>query len=285
MKDFPDIVTLRLTSKCNNNCKYCYAGPTTNKGDMSFQKLERLFRLFHDKGAKAVVLGGGEPLLRGDFDKILLELKKHNLQIYLDTNGDLFFNHEKPILENVEQLGLPIDFPDTSYRNPENLSNILKILDYLKQHKKRPKIRIGTVVTQDNIAHLPEIGELIRDYPVDLWKLYEFIPQYGNALKNKASLEVGEQAFIAAANAAKKRFSKYFRVLISKRKSRTNAYFFIDSDGLVFMPIDKKGFCGYLDIGDVFEEDIVERWEMHVRKTKYLRNAWFTFDQNSAPKT
>jgi MoaA/NifB/PqqE/SkfB family radical SAM enzyme len=285
MKSFPDIVTLRLTSRCNNNCRYCYAQPADSGLDMGFDELKKLFALFQKRGVKAVVLCGGEPLLRRDFDRIILELKKYKLKIYLDTNGDFFFAHKKLILENVEHLGLPIDFPQKSYRNPDNLANILKILDYLGEHKKRPKIRIGTVVTKDNVAHLQEIGELIKDFPVDLWKLYEFIPQYGNARKNRANLEVDETSFDKATAAVKNRFSKYFRVVVSKRKNRTNAYFMINSAGFVFMPVDQEDFCGYINIGDVFEKDIVERWEKQVLKSKYLENVRLTFNHRSRPKT
>lgn len=285
MKDFPDIITIRLTSKCNNNCKYCYAGPKSNKREMGYLKLKKLFGIFHERGVKAILLGGGEPLVRKDFGKIIRELRKQGIKIFLDTNGDFFSRHKSLILNYVDTIGLPIDFPDSSYRNKTNLQAILKALTFFKGQKKRPKIRIGTVVMQDNFNKLNQIGELIKDYPVDIWKLYEFIPQYGNSSKNKRSLEIPPDKFDKVTQEAKRRFSRYFKVLISKRKNRTNAYFFVDSNGVVFMPVDNPSFCGYVIIGDVFEMDIVEKWEKLVLKSNYKNNISATFNHNFISKT
>ncbi|MGV8162689.1 MAG: radical SAM protein [Candidatus Nanoarchaeia archaeon] len=270
MNKFPEVITFRITSRCNNNCKYCY-GPNKKLKEMDFPKLKEMFKLFHKNGVKAVVLTGGEPLVRDDFEKIIKELKSYNFKIFLDTSGDLFFNHSDLILKNVHFIGLPMDFADKSYRNAKHFNTVIRILKYFKQHSKRPIIRIGTVVTRDNFQEIERIGNVIKDYSVDMWKIYEFIPQNENAIKNKSSLEVSSADFNEKTKKLKNEFSNNFQVIISKRKDRTNAYFFVGSDGIVFMPVDDLGICKEVRIGNIFDSDIDEKWKKMVLKNNYVK--------------
>jgi MoaA/NifB/PqqE/SkfB family radical SAM enzyme len=277
MNKFPEIVTFRITSRCNNDCKYCF-GPPRKLEELSFFELKELFHLFHKQEVKAIILTGGEPLLREDFGQIVKELKKYDFKIFLDTNGDFFFKHSNLILKNVDVIGLPVDFPDKSYRNPNNLNNVIKILNFFKEKREKPVIRIGTVVTKDNIDELGKIGNLIKNYPIDIWKIYEFTPQNVNAVKNKTLLEVSPKQFDETTRKIKAKFSKYFKITISKRKDRTNAYFFVASDGHVFMPIDDLNICREIKIGDVFDKNIIEKWGKMISDANYANNAKLTFE-------
>lgn len=278
MKTFPEIVYFRITSRCNNNCKYCYRSQK-NIEELNFLELKKLFHLFSQNGVKAIVLCGGEPLLREDFEGIVKELKRLSFKIFLDTNGDLFFKYPDLISENVDVLGLPIDFPNDSYRNPDNLNTILRILNFFKNKLKKPILRVGTVVTKDNITKLEKIGDLIKEYPIDIWKIYEFVPiENTNATKNKSLLEVSPLQFDETTQKIKDKFLKYFKVVISERKDRTNAYFLIKPDGVVFVPVDDLNICKEIVIGNVFDENIVEKWKKLVLENNYQDNARVTFD-------
>lgn len=278
MKIFPEIVYFRITSKCNNNCKYCY-GPQKNLKELNFLRLQDLFHLFYKKGVKAVVLCGGEPLLRNDFEDIIKELKKYNLKIFLDTAGDLFFKYQDIIVKKIDVLGLPIDFPNKSYRNQDNFNNVFKILKFFQEKYKRPIIRIGTVLTKDNINVIEKIGELIKNYPVDIWKIYEFIPiENTNSIKNKSFLEISPERFNETTQTVKKKFLKYFKIVISRRKDRTDAHFLINPNGTVFISTDDFNVCKEINIGDVFDENIARKWRGLISKKNYLNNAKATFD-------
>jgi len=255
---------------------YCF-GPR-NIRDMSFRQLKKLFYLFHHRGARAVVLTGGEPLVRDDFQKIIKELKENKLKVFLDTNGDFFFKYRDLISQYVDVLGLPIDFSDRSYRSKNNFKKVLKILDYYKNLKRRPTIRIGTVVTKDNFKKLDKIGQLLRNYSVDIWKLYQFTPQNINAVRNRVSLEIPQEQFNRAVQGVKDKFSKYFRVVISRREYQNRAYFFVNPDGTVFMPIDDLDVCREKKIGNIFDKNIVAKWRKFISKSNYINNAKVTFN-------
>lgn len=273
---FPPIITIFITSRCNNNCKHCF-GPK-NVTEMGFLRLKELFLLLHTKGVKAVLLGGGEPLLRDDFTEIIGELRRLDFKIFLDTNGDLFFRYGDLITEHVSVIGLPVDFPDSSYRNEDNLKMVFKILGYYKGLKKRQIIRIGTVVTKDNFKRLNEIGKLLKSYPVDIWKIYQFVPQNYNAIKNRPSLEISQREFDEATQGIKDTFSGNFKVVISRREDMNRAYFFIASDGAVFVPIDDLSICRQMEIGNIFDRDILDKWKKVVSEKHYINNAEATFN-------
>lgn len=80
MNKFPAIISFRITARCDNDCKYCF-GPKNIK-EMSFSKLKKMFKLLYEKGAKAILLTGGEPLIRKDFEKIIKELKALGFDIF-----------------------------------------------------------------------------------------------------------------------------------------------------------------------------------------------------------
>ena len=155
---------------------------------------------------------------------------------------------------------------------------VLRTLNYLKHLKKRPIIRIGTTVTKDNFKKLDEIGKLLKNYPVDIWKIYQFTPQSYNAIKNRLSLEISQQNFDKATKKIKGSFSKNFKTIISKRKDRDRAYFFIASDGAVFTPVDDLDICKQVKIGNIFDKDILVKWKKISSEKHYISNAEPTFN-------
>ena len=54
----PEVVNFKITSRCNNDCKYCF-GPEKTLKEMDFSKLKKLFQLLYKNGVKGVNLTGG----------------------------------------------------------------------------------------------------------------------------------------------------------------------------------------------------------------------------------
>ncbi|MFA5029755.1 MAG: radical SAM protein [Patescibacteria group bacterium] len=80
MDNFPEIVTFRITSRCSQNCSFCY-GPK-NIPELDFSEARSIFALLASKGAKAITITGGEPLIRNDIEKIFSEIKSLGLKIF-----------------------------------------------------------------------------------------------------------------------------------------------------------------------------------------------------------
>jgi len=86
--------SLELTSRCNLDCAHCYINrPATDAQSLS-EELEtseviRILDEVAEEGCLWLLLTGGEPLLREDFEEIYLHAKKSGFLISLFTNGTL----------------------------------------------------------------------------------------------------------------------------------------------------------------------------------------------------
>ena len=161
-----------------------------------------------------------------------------------------------------------MDFSNRSYRNSANLQKVIGVLEYYKDRKKRPKIRIHTTLTKDNLAELDAIGKMLTKYDIDLWKIVQFLPENENAIRNKPRLEISEKQFEDAVGSVKK-YSKNFRMILTKMKEKGREYFFIQSDGTVFMPVNKKDISIEATLGNIYDKDILEKWKKAVLMKSY----------------
>ena len=277
MKDFPEIINFKITHRCNNHCPYCYDSKK-NVPEIDIAEMKKIFLYLKSKGAKAIELTGGEPMLREDIAQVVNLIKKCELKAFLDTGGDFFKGNEQ-LFSKIDVLGLPLDFPNKSYRNPNNFSNVIQILEFYKNKKTMPSIRVGTVVTKDNLHLLKEVGEILSKYPIDLWKIYEFIPINEIAFDNKTSLQVPYKEYLRCAKEAQNLFQKKLNIIVSTEESRNKAYFFLDASGEVFVPMHERGRNANVFLGSVFDKKTLKKWAKMAHKEKYLKNVKVTFDK------
>lgn len=272
----PETIFWSVTSRCNNSCIYCYADKDFCR--LPTKKVLKLIKLFDSAGVKRVVISGGEPLLHPEIDNIIRLLHQKKIEICLDTNADFFDKHKNTITKYVSFVGFPIDFPSDkeSFRNQKNFQNVLQAIKYLAKTKKSPKIRIGTVVTKLNYQHLSEICQLIKDYPINLWKIYQFIPIGEFGKKNKRELYIDEKKFLSATSFIKNKKTA-FRTVLSTEKKRNNAYFFLEADGRVFLPGESKENSRGNFVGDIFDPGIMQKWLKVANYKNYKNNIIETF--------
>lgn len=110
--------TFELTSGCNFNCKMCYVHvncPDRAK-ELTAEEWIRIAKEAADEGMLFVLLTGGEPLLRTDFDEIYTSLRKLGLLVAVNTNGSLIdekkvalFTENPPRRLNISLYGTDED--------------------------------------------------------------------------------------------------------------------------------------------------------------------------------
>ena len=103
-KRIPLDATLELTYRCNNKCVHCYCNLPENdehamQDELTTEEIKKLLDDLASMGSIWLLITGGEPLLRPDFEEIYLHAKKKGFLITLFSNGTL-------INENI------IKFPD-----------------------------------------------------------------------------------------------------------------------------------------------------------------------------
>jgi MoaA/NifB/PqqE/SkfB family radical SAM enzyme len=93
-KRIPLDVGLDLTYRCNNKCVHCYCNlPADDKKalqeELKTDEVKNLLDELASMGSLWLLITGGEPLLRPDFEEIYLHAKKKGFLITLFTNGTL----------------------------------------------------------------------------------------------------------------------------------------------------------------------------------------------------
>jgi radical SAM protein with 4Fe4S-binding SPASM domain len=93
-KRIPLDAGIDLTYRCNNTCVHCYCNlpendETAKKKELTTEEIKKLLDGLVSLGTLWLLITGGEPLLREDFEEIYLYAKKKGFLVTLFTNGTI----------------------------------------------------------------------------------------------------------------------------------------------------------------------------------------------------
>lgn len=154
-----------LTSRCNFNCKMCYVhaqdAAEAEKSELTAKQWLEIGERARDAGMVFLLLTGGEPLLRPDFEEIYCGLKKMGLVVSVNTNGSLIsgriaelFLKNPPYRLNITLYGGKNETYQRLCRNAafDRVSaNIEKLVSHGIQ------VRLNCSVTPENFGDMEEI--------------------------------------------------------------------------------------------------------------------------------
>lgn len=74
------------TGKCDLNCNICYAGSSSDNGDLSLEEIDRMLKSIKKPHRRISILGG-EPTMREDLNEIIRAIVKNGHKPLLFTHG------------------------------------------------------------------------------------------------------------------------------------------------------------------------------------------------------
>lgn len=166
--------TFELTSRCTLDCKMCYIHSKAR--DKEVIKKEKPTKWWLDLAEKAqkngmllLLLTGGEPMLREDFDGIYLACKKMGLLVTINTNATLIdeekiklFKENPPQRVNITLYGTSRETYGNLCGVPEAFDTVIRAIRALKE--AGINVKINYTVTpynkDDVIAASDFAGEL-----------------------------------------------------------------------------------------------------------------------------
>ncbi len=181
-----DTILLKVVSRCNINCSYCYV---YNMGDDNWKHLEKfissetiiaicdqLLALAKiQKRRFAIVLHGGEPLLLGETKLEYLLAKLRNIldgsyPVSLQTNGILITNRLLDICSRFSvSVAVSIDGPEKVHdkfrvtsRGSGTFNNVLKGINILSSHRDAKFLNAGLLSVVDPDSDPNEIYDFFK---------------------------------------------------------------------------------------------------------------------------
>lgn len=187
-------IELEFTKKCNLRCLYCYSDagePIEN--ELNHEELISVISQAKELGArKAILLGGGEPLIFRGLTDIISYIDSLELQQILFTNGTLItkeiadFFFQKKISVVIKCNSMKPDVQDALAGANGSFKNIRKGLRHLMEAgypDGKSMLGIQTVICRQNIDELPEMWIWARENGITPY--FEMLTYQGRARENK----------------------------------------------------------------------------------------------------
>jgi MoaA/NifB/PqqE/SkfB family radical SAM enzyme len=175
----PRSIQIECTTRCNLKCRMCEISYWTEKGgDLKLDGLQRM--IDHLPRLKRVDFTGiGEALMNRSFFDALAVLKSRRVYVTLNDNFTLMSEKAaRRIVElGVDQIFLSLDgATKATYEQIRVGANFDKVvantrgLIQIKRElrKKRPELKVNTVVCADNYRELPAIIELAHELGIGM---------------------------------------------------------------------------------------------------------------------
>lgn len=167
-KGIPLAGTFELSPVCNMQCRMCYVRMTPREVEKSGKRLRTLEEWISlgqaakKQGMLMLLLTGGEPFLRPDFQELYQELKKLGLVITINSNGTLidektveWLKKDPPMRLNITLYGASDKTYERLCGNPRGYTQTMEAVRLLKEAGIRVKLNCS--LTPQNRQDFPEM--------------------------------------------------------------------------------------------------------------------------------
>jgi heme d1 biosynthesis radical SAM protein NirJ len=167
------VVIWNLIRRCNLTCKHCYALSADHDypGELALDEIARVIDDLAAFGVPALILSGGEPLLRPDLFEIAALARARRLYVGLSTNGTLIDAAlaDRIAAHGFDYVGISLDgLRETHDRFRRKAGAFDASLGAVRLLRERGiKVGLRYTMTAMNAADLPPLLGLVRDEGVE----------------------------------------------------------------------------------------------------------------------
>jgi len=182
-KFMPRWVAWEITGRCNLRCIHCRSSSDMESGQGIFD-LAAARELLDELAAFAapvVVLSGGEPLLRPDWDEIARYGTDKGLRMCLATNGSLV---DDGVCHRIRESGIRMvslsldgstaEVHDAFRQQPGAFEAVLRAIDHFRRFGI--PFLINSSFTRRNQSDIANVYRLARELGAKAWYLFMIVP-------------------------------------------------------------------------------------------------------------
>ena len=174
------VVIWNLIRRCNLNCRHCYStsADVDFKGELSTAEALAVLEQLHAARVPALILSGGEPLLRSDLYAIAERAHALGFHLSLSSNGTLLTPEHATLLKQTgfDYVGVSLDglqvTHDTFRRVPHAFADALRGLR--TAHAASLRVGVRMTLTEANAGELPAVVALTEAEGIDRFYLSHF---------------------------------------------------------------------------------------------------------------
>jgi MoaA/NifB/PqqE/SkfB family radical SAM enzyme len=245
-----------------------------------------MLRFLAAEDVTGITIAGGEPLLSDLLDLTLRTAKELGLWIALHTNATAPRRLEAA-LPFLDWLCLPLDGASaattrrlrTTHHHRDHFSRAVALAEPYRNRGLR--LKVGTVITRENVAELGEIASLLHDVAPDIWKWYELRPR-GKGRENFSWLSVEAPELLASRDRVRERYPE-LAIIASLTEQTDAAHLIINPDAEITIPQDND----YLSFGRLVAGMAIDRsaWSRAITaldRAAHVENVRVTFPGDPA---
>lgn len=193
--DFPPMIMIDTTTRCNLACNHC-PNSTLSKdknwgGDMDFDLYKKIIDEIAKENPKITVrpFNSGEPLVRGDMEKMITYAKRKRIKnVSINTNGVLLTEKRALNILNakLDHIEFSVDaFSRETFIKIKNMDlyervieNIERLIDLKNKTHSKIRISVSFVKQKDNYHEVKDFYNYWKN-KIDLVTIREY-HQHGN---------------------------------------------------------------------------------------------------------
>ena len=164
-KNIPLSAQLEVTTRCNQNCYYCYNRPSLlNKAELSLTQWESVLKDLRDLGCLYLTITGGEPFLRDDIFELLELARRYRFAVSIISNGSLIDKAKARLLKDLGIMDVGISLLAFDEKLHDTLANVsrsyqkaLSAIDNLKSNDV--KVLVKHSISTENIGEFKKIQQ------------------------------------------------------------------------------------------------------------------------------
>ena len=167
-------IDLEVTARCNNRCGHCYINRPADdqlaqQEEMSIRKIETILDEALSLGTLWILLTGGEPLIREDFEDIYMRLKQKGFLVSLFTNATLITDDHIRLFKAYPPRDLEVTVYGLTQATYERVSRRKGTFDQFRRGldllwSNNIKTNLKTTACRSNYGELPQIMDFCRTH-------------------------------------------------------------------------------------------------------------------------